>query len=77
MFYVFTHKTNYASASPMNRITLIANDLKIDLFNFNSIESFNNYVKKHFWYLNMLIVLLLYYYYYYYCVICILLYVNV
>ncbi|KAF0704363.1 Uncharacterized protein FWK35_00029551, partial [Aphis craccivora] len=35
--------TNYISASPMNRIMSIANDLKIDLFNFNSIELFNNY----------------------------------
>lgn len=48
MFYVFTHKTNYASASPINRIMSIANDLKIDLFNFNSIESFNNYVNRVF-----------------------------
>jgi len=31
MFYVFTHKTNYVSASPMNRTMSIANDLKIDL----------------------------------------------
>jgi len=48
MFYVFTHKTNYGSACPINRIMSIANDLKIDLFNFNSIESFNNYEKQIF-----------------------------
>ena len=49
MFYVFTYKTNYASAFPMeNRIMLIVNDFKIDLFNFNSIESFNNNIKNIF-----------------------------
>ncbi|KAF0765528.1 Uncharacterized protein FWK35_00011936 [Aphis craccivora] len=48
MFYIFTHRTNYISASTMNRIMSIANDLKIDLFNFNSIELFNNYVNNIF-----------------------------
>lgn len=46
MFYIYTHKTNYMSASPMNRIMSIANDLNIELFSFNSIELFNNYVNK-------------------------------
>jgi len=46
IFYVFTHKTNYASASPMNRIMSIANDINVDLFNFNSIESFNIYINR-------------------------------
>lgn len=48
IFDVFTHKTNYISDSPMNGIMSIANDLKIDLFHFNSIELFNNYVNKIF-----------------------------
>ncbi|KAF0754146.1 Uncharacterized protein FWK35_00014212 [Aphis craccivora] len=48
MCYVFTHKTNYGSVSPMNRIMSKANDLKIDLFNFNSIELLNSYIKQIF-----------------------------
>lgn len=41
VLYVFSRKTNHASASPVNRIMSIANDsVKVDLFNFNSIVSF-------------------------------------
>lgn len=43
-FYVFRCTTNYALASPINRLMSIANQLKIDLSNFNFIESFNIYV---------------------------------
>lgn len=64
MFYIFTHRTNYALESSINRIMSIANEHEIELFNFNSIKAFNNYVKiifvfKYLCYCNLLILLLL------------------
>lgn len=48
IFYVLTHRTNYAVAFPINRIISLANEKIIKLFNFNSIESFNNYLNRIF-----------------------------
>jgi len=43
-FYMQLHRTNYLINAPINRMMKLANDTQIDLFNFNSIESFYNII---------------------------------
>lgn len=90
-FYVFPQKTNYALTAFINMTKPLVNETKIKLLNFNSIESFSNYVNRFFFcikvfvllynYTIILLVLLLgncylYYQYRYYCL-CILCQCNV
>lgn len=51
MFYILHIKPIILQLhpSPMNRIMSIANDINVDLFNLNSIESFNNFVNRIFY----------------------------
>jgi len=46
IFYICSQRTNYSLSSPINRIMSLANETNIDLFNFTSLESFNNYVNR-------------------------------
>jgi len=50
MFYMQLHKTNYLLKfnAPINRMMGLANDTQVDLFNFNSIESFFNNIINHY-----------------------------
>jgi len=46
--FVFLQKTNYALASPINRIMSLVNESYVELFNCNSVESFSKYVNRNF-----------------------------
>lgn len=47
-FYTQLHRTNYLVNAPINRMMKLANDTQVDLFNFNSIESFYNYIHNYY-----------------------------
>lgn len=47
-FYTLSHRTNYLINAPINRIMRLAYDTQVDLFNFNSIESFYNYIINYY-----------------------------
>lgn len=46
VFIFFSQNTNYALASLINRMTSLANETKIDSYNFTTWESFSNYVNR-------------------------------
>jgi len=47
-FCIQSYRTNYLLNALINRMTRLANDTQVDLFNFNSIESFYNYINNHY-----------------------------
>lgn len=46
----FTLRTKHDLASPINRMVLLSNEKNIELFNFTTIELFNNYVNTIFFF---------------------------
>lgn len=47
-FYMRLYRINYLANAPINRVLKLANDMQIHLFHFNSIESFYNFILKHY-----------------------------